>query len=212
MYALELVTPPASEPIDVATLKLHLRLNTDAEDTLLSGYITAARQLFEQLTDRQCITATYKLYLDAFPRVIHLPKAPLQSVTSVQYYDSNDNLVTWDSNNYSVDNKREPGRIGPKVWFPDWKVFPVYPPISYKRSPKIIVEFVAGWTTLTIPQLVKQALLLQASHYYQRRESQVEANLTAVQHGFRTIVDMYKLGWITNMNRPQFPSQSIGAE
>lgn len=148
--------------------------------------------------------------MDAFPKVIRLPKAPLQSVTSILYYDQTDTQVTWATSNYSVDTKREPGRIVPKVWFPDWRVFPVYPPLSYRVSPKIEVLFVAGWTT--VPALVKQGILLLAAHYFQRRESSIEGSLTDTPQGFNAIVNQYKLGWISNMNPPQFDSKAYGYE
>ncbi len=210
MYGLELYAAPASEPVTTAELKAHLRLNTTDEDSLLSGFISAARQLWEGMTDRSCLTTTWKLHLDAFPAVIRLPRAPLQSVTSVKYYDQSDTQVTWDAANYSVDTKREPGRIVPKVWFPDWKVFPVYPPLSYRTSPKIEVLFVAGWTSDTLPALVKQAVLLLAAHYYQRRDAHIEGSLTEVPLGFAAIVNQFKTGWIGNMNPPMFNPHSYG--
>ncbi len=208
MYGLELITAPASEPVTAAELKAHLRLNTTDEDALLSHFISAARQLFETLTDRAVITSTWSLHLDAFPRVLRLPRAPLQSVTWVRYYDQSDTQVTWDAANYSVDTKREPGRVVPKVWFPDWRIFPVYPPLSYKVSPKIEVRFVAGWSS--VPALVKQAILLLAAHYFQRRDSHVEGKLDEVPLGFMSIVNQYKLGWISNMNPPMYSPNSYG--
>lgn len=199
MYGLECTSPPASEPVTTATLKAHLRLNTTDEDSLLTAHITAAREQFEHLTDRACITSTWKLYMDGFPRVIRLPRAPLQSVTSVEYYDGNDTLQTWPTSSYSVDTRREPGRVVPSTWFPDWKIWPVYPALSYRRSPKIIVTFVAGWTADTIPALVKQAILLQAASFYEDRSGGME-----LQPGFLNVVSLYKLGWVTNMNQPWY--------
>lgn len=203
MYGLTQAVPPSSEPVTTSLLKSHLRLNTTAEDSLLSMYITSARETFENLTQRSCLTTTWRLHLDAFPRnVIRLPMAPLQSVTSVTYYDSNDNLVTWDAANYSVDTAREPGRIVPKMWFPDWRFFSVFPPLSYKRSPKIIVEFVAGWTTDTIPTVVKQGILLLAAHYFENRAEGQATDLKELPHGFQHIVSQYSLTWCGNMNEP----------
>ena len=210
MYGLQLVTDLVSEPVSVATLKSHLRLNTTDEDSLLAGYITAARQLFETMTDRAVLTQTWKLSLDAFPRIIRLPRAPLQSVSSVQYYDSNDVLTTWSSTNYSVDTQREPGRVVPSVFFPDWKVFAVYPALSYRISPKVIIQFVAGWTAC--PALVSQAILLLASHYYQRRDAYEDKAMIEVPMGFKAIVNQYKLGWLSNMNPSMFNANAYGYE
>lgn len=210
MYGLEVITGPASEPVTTSELKSYLRLNTTDEDSLLSGFITTARIMFENFTDRSCLSTTWKLHMDAFPRVIRLPRAPLQSVTHVKYYDTGDTLTTWDSDNYSVDTKREPGRVVPKVWFPDWKVFPVFPPLSFRVSPKIEVQFVAGWTSETIPQPIKTAIMLLAAHLYQNRSATMETKLEDLPLGFRSIVGLYKLGYISNMNPPMYAPQSYG--
>lgn len=204
MYGLSCTTQPASEPITTSLLKSHLRLNTTDEDSLLAMYITAARQLFESYTERACITSTWRLYMDAFPRVIRLPKAPLQSVTSVQYYDTTNNLVTWSNTNYSVDIQREPGRIVPNVWFPGWQIWPCYPALSWAVSPKIIVEFVAGWTTNNVPALVQQGILLLASHFYANREALTADKLSDLPLGFQAICSQYALNWTSNMNAPMF--------
>src|ERR1019366_1734411 len=111
MYGLKQTVPPTSEPVSVTTLKAFLRLNTTSEDTLLAGFISSARDLFEHGTDRQLMPATWTLYLDAFPRIIRCPRAPLTAVNSVKYIDSGDNLQTWATSNYSVDTAREPGRV-----------------------------------------------------------------------------------------------------
>ena len=88
--SLEIITPPATTPISRAELKTHLRVDTTAEDDYIDTVILAATDYFEQRSWRQLITATYGMYLDAFPTdFIEFPKAPLQSITSVVYQDTN---------------------------------------------------------------------------------------------------------------------------
>src|SRR4051812_2411410 len=87
-----LVTAPTSEPITRTEVKLHLRVDVDitAEDALIDAHIIAARRLVETHTGRQLITATWDLFLPGFPDcdVLALPNPPLQSVTSITYYDT----------------------------------------------------------------------------------------------------------------------------
>ena len=64
---LQLVTPPAEEPVSLAEAKQHLRVDGGDDDLLIGSLITAARQAAETKTGRQLITARWKLVLDAFP-------------------------------------------------------------------------------------------------------------------------------------------------
>jgi uncharacterized phiE125 gp8 family phage protein len=213
MYGLKQTTPPTDEPVAVADLKAFLRLNTTSEDALLAGFISSARDLFEQQTDRQLMPATWTLYLDAFPRVIRCPKAPLNAVSSVQYYDSSDTLTTWSTANYSVDTAREPGRIVPSVWYPDWRVFPSFPALSYRISPKIIVQFTAGYADAnSVPPMIKQAIMLMASHWFNQRSETTTDKLDTLPIGWKNVVAMYKLNWVSNMNRPLYTPYDLDFE
>lgn len=59
-----------------------LRAPVSLEDTLLTGFITAARKYCEGYQNRAYITQTWELILDAFPdSVIQVPLPPLQFVS-----------------------------------------------------------------------------------------------------------------------------------
>ncbi len=81
---LTLVTPPSIEPLSLSETKLYLRVSTTSEDSLITGLITAAREIAESYTKRSFITQTWMLSYDHFvPRKVFLPRGPVQSVTSV---------------------------------------------------------------------------------------------------------------------------------
>ena len=92
---LQLVIPPAEEPVSLMDAKLHLRVDFDEDDTLIASLISAARQAAETLTGRQFGTARWKLVLDGFPRsAIALAKFPVQSVVAINYLDMNSLVQT----------------------------------------------------------------------------------------------------------------------
>ena len=118
---LTLVTPPTLEPLTLAEATSHLRVDLNDDDDLITDLITAAREYAETVTRRALLTQTWDLKLDAFPASsgtpVRLPFPPLQSVTSIQYVDTNGDTQTWSSDDYIVDAPSGPqavqGRITP---------------------------------------------------------------------------------------------------
>ena len=162
---LKLKTAPTTEPITLAQAKLHCRVDHNDEDTLFDALIVAARQHCEGVQNRAYITQTWELWLDNFPNkdYIEIPLPPLQSVTSVTYYDTNDDDDTFDD--YDVDTNSFVGRIVLK-YNKSW------PYIILRPSNAVVIEFVAGYgNAAAVPQTVKQAMLLLISHWYANRET-----------------------------------------
>lgn len=64
MSAISLVTPPAVEPVDLATMKNWLRVDTTADDAEITAMITDARDWCEQRTGRRFINQTWQWTFD----------------------------------------------------------------------------------------------------------------------------------------------------
>lgn len=47
---LQLLTPPTAEPVSLVEAKLHLRVDFNDDDALITSLITAARQAAETIT------------------------------------------------------------------------------------------------------------------------------------------------------------------
>ncbi len=60
-----LITGPALEPVSLADVKAHLRVDTDDEDALLIAAIVSARVHVEAVTRRVLIEQSWRVYLDA---------------------------------------------------------------------------------------------------------------------------------------------------
>jgi uncharacterized phiE125 gp8 family phage protein len=97
---------------------------------------------------------------------LRLPKPPLQSVTSIQYYDIDDNpAVTVDSSTYLVDADSWPGRI----YLRDGQS---WPSVTLREIGGVVIQFVAGYGDADdVPAPIRQAMQLILSDWYENREN-----------------------------------------
>jgi len=163
---LAVYTAASEDPITVAELKLHSRIDTDSNDAEISAYISAATQDTEIFLWRQLCTATYQMTLDRFPfeDYIELPRPPLLTVTHVKYYDTANVQQTLSTNDYDVDITCEPGRI-----YIDRSVG--WPSIYDKRN-AIEIRYTAGYgAAAAVPEGIKQSIRMKAAHWYENREA-----------------------------------------
>ncbi|MBA0014141.1 MAG: phage head-tail connector protein [Nitrosospira sp.] len=161
---LQLITPPAEEPVSIIDAKLHLRVDFNEDDTLIASLISASRQAAETLTGCQFVTGRWKLVLDGFPRcVIALPKCPVQSVLTINYLDMNAVLQTMPASTYTVDTACEPARITP--------VFGQFWPLALPQIGAVTVTFDAGYGAPSdVPEGIKSWIKLRVGSLYAYRE------------------------------------------
>jgi uncharacterized phiE125 gp8 family phage protein len=175
LYALQLVTAPAERPVDISQAKQWLKIADDqtADDDLIEGVIDAVTERMQAEYGFAFVTQTWKMFMDSFPcgyedgyetfGVITLPKTPLQSVTHVKYYDTNDAQQTLVVNtDYIVDAVSRPARIAPaygKYW----------PSTRYKPN-AVEIQFVCGFgAAVTVPPELKRELQVRLTHAYENR-------------------------------------------
>lgn len=154
-----LVTGPVQEPISIAEAKGQARISHSTEDGVLFGFIKAAREAGELYMGRGFFTQTWKYTQDDFADVMSLPMAaPLQSVTSVQYYDGDGVLQALSASAYLVDTTSRPGRIlrAPETCWPS---------VQCDRPGGVIVTYVVGWSTLAaIPERIKHGIRMYVAY------------------------------------------------
>ncbi len=170
---LSLVTPATIEPLTLQEAKDHLRVDFAKEDAVINRLIAGARQAFERDTPRQLSTATYKGFLDRFPRFdrepIEIAKPPLLTVAAVIYFDTSGVLQTWAASEYTVEAFAGPfaqrGMLFPK---PD----DVYPQTRWIPN-AVTIDFDAGYGAVAsdVPFEITEALLGWIGHHYNNREA-----------------------------------------
>ncbi|MBV9989676.1 MAG: phage head-tail connector protein [Alphaproteobacteria bacterium] len=100
---LQIITPPALEPVTLAEAKAQLKLDTDADDALISTLITAARARAEWHTGRAFVSQSWILWLDCWQEVVQVPLPPLRAVSSVTTYARDGSATVIDPSSYDVD-------------------------------------------------------------------------------------------------------------
>jgi len=170
MMRFELSSGPAIEPCTEADLVSHCQLGELPDDQLARARVilAAARQWVENRLQRQLITATWKLYLDSFAEEILRIKSklPVSSVSTIKYYDTNDEQQTVSSALYQVDatSENQSVRIRP-VSGQSW-------PSTYDRYNAVEITFVAGYgaTRESVPLGIRHAILILAADWWTNRE------------------------------------------
>ena len=161
-----LVTGPATEPLTYAEVKAFLRLNDDSEQTFVTTLITIARQIVEGQTWRPLISQSWALQFDKSELTLfisNINKAPIISIDTVSYYDTDNVLQTLSPTLYETDIYGNPARFRLKSI-----------PSVYDRMGALIVNFVCGYTNAAaVPQAIKQAMLLIIGHLYENRQDVV---------------------------------------
>lgn len=172
-YALRVTTPPAEEPVTLAQASDHLKLDQHAADTELGPLITAARAWCEKYQDRAYVTQTLTVKLDRFPcgEPIELPRAPLRSVTSIQYVDGDGDTQTLSADQYQVDAHSEPGRIVPAYGL-SW-------PATRCQLNAVTIVYAAGYGDADdVPATTKHAIKLLLGHLFENREAVVTGTIS----------------------------------
>lgn len=171
--SLDVVTPPSSEPVLTTDLQAQVRMDYtgDAQDSLMTTYISAAREWCEEWLSRALAVQTLRMTLDHFPcdsGIIHLRRPPVQSIVSVTYIDGNGVQQILDPSLYRVDLSPTDPRIAPVHGGQGW-------PTTLDEIAAVQVTYVAGYSTP--PARAKAAILLVAADMWERRESQGDKQL-----------------------------------
>lgn len=156
--SLTLISPPAAEPVSLADIKEHLKIDGSLEDALLAGLIVAARQTIEAKHQIAVMPQTWRLALTCVPETqIILPLSPVISIDAVGVA-RNGVAETLPPSSYDY----QTGNVGR---------LRVTAPIASDQFGALIVTFTAGWAgAASVPDAIKLAIKLLAAHYYENRE------------------------------------------
>jgi len=179
------------EPLAIELSDLRLRLGIESsdttDDTLLSGLTLAAQSYLRNLLGIEFSDSTWTVSYDCLPmrsdrwwdgiregavsdlygeqRYLECPVSPLQSVTSITFYDTANNPNVVDSSIYYVDTLSNPGRAVLNFG-------QTWPSNVLRPAAGIEIVFVAGYGTsdpLAIPADLREALLAMVAYLFEHR-------------------------------------------
>lgn len=205
----ELITPPAIEPVTVAEIKDHAKIDGTDEDVYLAALITAARESLSLKTGRAMITETWTATLDAWPRTggsewwdgvreepitalevdyLELSKVPFGQITAVELLDESDTATVWASSNYYVTKQYGRGRLVRKRGV-SW-------PTILRDVAGIRITLTAGYgaDANSVPLPLRHAIKLLVTHWYENRTpASACASSELMPSGLGEIIGQYRV-------------------
>jgi len=166
--SLRRTSAPTVEPVTLSEAKAHCRVDTDADNALIQGYITTAREWVEDYIDRALVTQRLVMKLDAFPAEIELPRPPMiasgtaTAVTITYVTGEAGGTATLSASEYRVDRDSTPGAIR-TLYAGSW-------PSHLIDQNSVTVSWWAGYgDSASVPQRVKSAILMCVHELYEKR-------------------------------------------
>jgi uncharacterized phiE125 gp8 family phage protein len=149
-----LIEGPAVEPVSLAEVKAHLRVDTDDEDDVIGALAVAARVAIETEIRRVMIEQTWRAFVETWPEAgVTLPVQPALSVETVRAVDAAGGAVPLDAEDYAFD--AADGSVA--------LISPAAGAASYE------IDFLAGYGAAgdAVPQPLRQAILMLAAHWFE---------------------------------------------
>jgi uncharacterized phiE125 gp8 family phage protein len=178
------------EPVTLAEIRAHLRLDTTGgthpDDGYLQALIAAARGHVENASGLVLVQATKDQAFDYFPigdiDGFRLPYNPVASVTWVKYVAEGGTLTTLASTVYRLDSTSLRARLA----LEDGQVWPTARDVVNA----IQIRTVCGGT---VEAPLKHAILLLAAHWYENRTPVAAGSLADMPHMVDALLAPYRI-------------------
>jgi uncharacterized phiE125 gp8 family phage protein len=186
--ALFRTTSPALEPVTLAEVKAHLKLDHDGEDGLIDGLIRAAREEVEATTGLALIEQGWRLTLDRIPvtKVVRIACHPVRQIISVTAFGADGEGTLIDPSHYMLDPHSRPARL----WFSRR-------PETRRAMNGIEIDFTAGFGEAgpDVPDTLKRAMLVLVAHWFEFRAAfGAESQPVSFPAGYERLVAHWRRG------------------
>lgn len=185
---IEVVAPPAAEPVTAIDLSDWLRLPSgNGEEAILASLATAARLHAENASQRTFAAATLRLDLAEFPcggQSLQLRRGPVRTLDAIAYVDADGAEATLD-----VAEDVTIVREGLDAYvYPRSGRWPATRPTA-DGGGNVRATYTAGFES--VPETVLQAIKLLAAHWHENREATSPLTVKDVPLGFDHLLAPY---------------------
>jgi uncharacterized phiE125 gp8 family phage protein len=167
---LETRTDPSEEPVSLAEMKEHLRVDYATDDDLITAQIQAAREWIEERYNLSLGIRNYVAHLPLLPARIEFPYQPLIALDTIQYWDTNSpsTLTTLFDATSSPEVENRHYWVKESAGFAWFKTGQSIPSVAC-RPDAVEVSFRCGKTATPAP--IVAAIKLLVGGMYENRES-----------------------------------------
>lgn len=175
----------AAAPVELSQALEHLRQPEDALG-YVQALLAAATSLIGEKSGRTLGSETWDMAVSSASGDILLPKSPVQSITSISYYDAAGAVQTATVGNFHLFKDADTAILRPKDGY-SW-------PSLQSREDAMTIRFVAGYST--IPGELRLASLLMLGHLFDNRSAVDARGMVELPLGVDALVAVHRLGWI----------------
>lgn len=178
-YPVTITDPASTEPVTLDEVKRRLRVGFSDEDADIQLMIASARDHAEKYCNITLAEQTVEMKCDCWADLARLPVAPLMSVASIAYVDTDGvgQTVAVDVYEARLDG------LDPSIVLAYGKQWP-----ASRTGSRITLTAVAGYEEA--PAAVKHAILLYIAGAYETRENSAEEDWSA----FDALLSNYRRG------------------
>jgi len=214
-------TQPSVEPVSLAEAKLHLRIDSENDDTLIQSLISSARQWAEDYCDRTFVLTRWAMRADSFygqvgspaqfglradgsniegrqgvvPNMdVELPRPPMSSVAGFTDVDvTYTPIASGTTATLTSAEYRVDSNQTPGA------IRPLYGrtwPSHLMDQNSVTVRWWAGYGAdgKSVPPQVKSAILMIVSHLWSHRDAAQETALSEIPFGVKAMLDTVRWG------------------
>lgn len=168
IYIFPVAHPTAPEIISLSAAKLHLKVDTTDDDTLITDLIQAAIESAENYTGISINEAKFEVKSDCFINDHEFKVSPVQSITSVKYLDEDGNEQTLATAKYEL---LPIDKYVQKIQYPD---FDELPTVKEDSSKAVVVALTTGYADGKVPKAIQSAIKLIIGDLYENRQDRAD--------------------------------------
>ena len=175
-------TLPEDPVVTLTEIKAWLKIEGDAEDSLLTSLIASATVECEAYAGLSFLTRVRTIQLSSFcGREMILPYGPVTELTSIEYLDEDDGAQTIAEADYSLDMASGLARVRvTETW-----------PYTNRTLSNVVVTYEAGYEDATaVPEVIKTAIKKKVALDYEKRGDSSENS-----DAWRNTLDAIKVYW-----------------